>query len=254
MVWDHMNAIIYICHGSRMQQAREQAIAFVHQIMKKADVPIQEMAFLELAEPTIAQAFECCVNQGATTVAVIPILLLTAAHAKEDIPTEIEEQQLRYPYVKVTFGNPIGVNEKMVNLLYERIKETQIPLKDDATVLLVGRGSSDPDVKRDLSLIGERLKHTSNIKNVEVCFLAAASPSLPEGLERVKQFEPKQVFVIPYLFFTGVLMKKIEKVMNEMNYDYDSEWTLCDYLGYHPIIADIFHEQITELLSTGGEN
>ena len=78
-------------------------------------------------------------------------------------------------------------------------------------VLLVGRGSSDPDVKRDLTRIGKCLKQRCIIKHVEVCFLTAAEPSFQEGLEGSNESGAEQVFVIPYLFFTGILMKKIEK-------------------------------------------
>ena len=243
-----MNAILYICHGSRVKEASEQAVSFVKQVMKKVEVPIQEMAFLELSEPTISQSFARCVEQGATKIVVIPILLLTAAHAKKDIPEEIQYQQSRYPNIKVKMGSPIGVNDEMVDLLIEKICETEIPVHKEATVLLVGRGSSDPDVKRDLSIIGEKLKHKSKIDTVEICFLAAAKPSLQEGLLSVKSSRTKQVFIIPYLFFTGVLMKKIQASIEKISDSHGPEWILCSYLGYHPIIENIICEQVETLL------
>ena len=85
-------------------------------------------------------------------------------------------------------------------------------------VLLVGRGSSDPDVKRDLTRIGEMLEQRSPVKRVEVCFLTAAKPSFQESLEEAKRSGAKQVFVIPYLFFTGILMGKIEKFHQKGKY------------------------------------
>ena len=62
----NMEAVLYICHGSRIREASEQAISFIHQVMKKVNIPIQEIGFLELSEPTIAQSFERCVDKGAT--------------------------------------------------------------------------------------------------------------------------------------------------------------------------------------------
>lgn len=243
-----MNAILYICHGSRVRAASEQAISFIQQIMKKVDAPIQEIAFLELSEPTIAQGFERCVKQGATTIAAIPILLLTAQHAKKDIPQELAIQNQRYPEVKVRVGEPIGVQEKMIDLLLERIFDTKIPLNDEAAVLLVGRGSSDPDVKRDLSQIAKIFEQRQVIKRVEACFLTAAEPSFEQGLQWAKRSSFEQVFVIPYLFFTGLLMKKIEKTIKKIDENHRSKFILCPYLGYHPIIKEIFYEQINELL------
>ena len=41
-----MKAVLYICHGSRIREANEQAISFIQQIMKRVDMPIQEISFL----------------------------------------------------------------------------------------------------------------------------------------------------------------------------------------------------------------
>jgi len=242
-----MNAILYICHGSRVKQAADEAIGFIQKVMQKVDLPIQEIGFLELAEPGLAEGFERCVKRGATTIIAVPILLLTAAHAKEDIPAELRSLQARFPEIDVRLGNPIGVHEKMIDILIERVNETSIPIKENAMVLLVGRGSSDPDVKRDLAMIGKMLEQKSNIKRVEVCFLSAAEPSFEQGLDRTKQASTEQVFVIPYLFFTGILMKKIERMINQMNTGQGPDYVLCEYLGYHSIIEDILYEKIMEL-------
>ncbi|WP_338469445.1 sirohydrochlorin chelatase [Niallia sp. XMNu-256] len=243
-----MNAILYICHGSRVKEATDQAVSFVNKIIKKVDVSIQEIAFIELSQPSIAQGFERCVNQGATNIVVIPVLLLTAAHAKKDIPEELALQQKRFPNVKVKYGHPIGVNDQMVDLLLEKISETGAALQQGDSVLLVGRGSSDPDVKRDLFLIGEKLKQKTKINKVEVCFLAATRPTLQEGLELVQDHHLKHVFVIPYLFFTGILMKTIQAAIGKVKDDRRTTWVLCQYLGFHPIIENIIIGQIYELL------
>ncbi|WP_394231801.1 sirohydrochlorin chelatase [Niallia oryzisoli] len=242
-----MEAILYICHGSRVKQAADEAVAFIQKVMQKVDAPIQEIGFLELAEPSIAESFERCVNKGATTIIAVPILLLTAAHAKEDIPEEIAHLQSRFPKIELKFGKPIGVHKKMIEILLERIKETSIPIKQNASVLLVGRGSSDPDVKRDLTTIGKLLEQKSFVKQVQVCFLTAAEPSFEQALERLRQDEVEQIFVIPYLFFTGILMRKIEKTIQKIKREHGPDYILCDYLGYHPIIEDILYEQISEL-------
>ena len=52
-------------------------------------------------------------KKGATHIAIVPLLLLTAMHAKSDIPVEIEKVHARFPQVKVTYGKPIGVNQEV---------------------------------------------------------------------------------------------------------------------------------------------
>ena len=102
-----------------------------------------------------------CVERGATKIAVVPILLLTANHANEDIPFEIEVGKIMYPDVEFTYGKALGIHPKIVDSLYDRIIEQQVPIAEDAQVLLVGRGSSDPAVKRDLTEIAQLIAQKS---------------------------------------------------------------------------------------------
>ena len=142
-----MDAVLYVCHGSRVKKALIRQLLLLKDV-KNLDVPIQEVCFLELAYPTIEQGFEACIEQGATRIAIVPLLLLTAAHAKHDIPEEIHKVYERYPQVEVLYGEPFGVDERIVDILVERINETNVDKHEDSMVLLVGRGSSDPAVKR----------------------------------------------------------------------------------------------------------
>lgn len=241
-----MNAVIYICHGSRVLAAREQAIAFIKKCMGRLSVPIQEYCFLELAAPTIEEAFISCVNKGAANIAVVPVLLLTAAHAKKDIPNELTRIAARFPKVKISYGEPIGVHPKMLEPLYERVAETGERLTNNSMVLLVGRGSSDPDVRRDLNSLAALLEECTSMSKVRTCFLTAASPSFEDGLEFAGASNSDKVFVIPYLLFTGILMNHINKVIE--THRYSKKFYLCNPLGYHSAIEDILIEQASRLL------
>ena len=61
----------------------------------------------------------------------------------------------------------------------------------------------------------------------------------------------RHILVIPYLLFTGILMKSMEKTIKEMN-SIDKEYVLAPYLGYDPFIAEILKERIEEM-SVGNE-
>lgn len=241
-----MRAVIYICHGSRVPAAREQAVSFIKEFMKHRAAPIQEYCFLELADPTIKEAFTSCMNKGATRIAVVPVLLLSAAHAKKDIPNELAKLSALFPEIEISYGEPIGVHPKMVQPLLERIEETGETVTTNSMVLLIGRGSSDPDVKRDLNKIAAMFEEKTNIY-VETCFLTAAEPSLDQGLEAAGKSRFDKVFVIPYLLFTGILMKHIQKVI--ANHPNSGKFHLCNYLGYHPCIDSILQERLSGLLT-----
>ncbi|UQD51890.1 sirohydrochlorin chelatase [Bacillus methanolicus] len=242
-----MEAILYICHGSRVKKACEQAIEFIKKCMAQNPVSIQEYCFLELAAPTIEEAYERCVQRGATKIVVIPVLLLTAVHAKEDIPNELERIRKRFPNVEMVYGRPIGVHHQMIDILIERLHETREEISEDSMVLLIGRGSSDPDVKRDLTEIAQLLKRKAGLKRVDTCYLTAAKPGLEEALFTAKQSSYRKIFIIPYLLFTGILMNNIKKTIKARFAEGQKEYILCNYLGYHPLIGNILKERFTEL-------
>lgn len=240
-----MEAILYICHGSRVKTAREQAITFITKCMERSLAPINEYCFLELAAPSIEEAFNTCVQKGATKIIAIPVLLLTAAHAKVDIPNELARLSAQFPNINLEYGRPIGVHRKMVDTLIERIVETGEEYDKNSMVLLVGRGSSDPEVKNDLNEIAEMLRRKTGVKQVQTCFLTATSPSLEDGLEIMGESGHSKVFVIPYLLFTGILMNHINKVIK--NHPQSEKFILCNYLGYHSNIESVIRERVLEI-------
>lgn len=244
-----MQAVLYVGHGSRLKAGVDEAIQFIERCKSRIDVPIQEICFLELAEPNIEEGIAKCVERGATSIAVVPILLLTANHANEDIPFEIEVGKILYPDVTFTYGKPLGIHSKIVDSLYDRIIEQQVPIAEDAHVLLIGRGSSDPAVKRDLTEIARLLKEKYSFSDVDVSFLYGAKPLFEDALRQLKEARQQQVFIIPYLLFTGILMKSIEKKVAQQ-FSADQQLILCNSLGYHEAVEEVLAERVNELLET----
>ncbi|MCR8847353.1 sirohydrochlorin chelatase [Rossellomorea sp. SC111] len=241
-------AVLYVCHGSRLVKAREEAVAFIKRCQEHVEADIQEISFLELASPSIEEGFRSCVDRGATHLTVVPLLLLTAVHAKKDIPDEIQRCKGLYPHIKVKYGRPIGVHDRMVESVINKIEEAA-PLHSLTTVILIGRGSSDPDVKRDFGAIAELFHRKTGISEVRTCYLTASSPSFKETLESLKNTDGNVVF-LPYLLFTGLLMKGIEKEIRRIN---NKHILLANYLGYDPLVMQAFLERVNESLWVKGE-
>jgi sirohydrochlorin ferrochelatase len=243
-----MQAVLYIGHGSRVREANKQAADFLTKSMEAISVPIQEYCFLELAKPTIAEGVARCIERGASKIAVVPLLLLTAGHAKVDIPEELEKVKKDYPFIEFHYGRPLGVHDSIIDILIERIHEQELSIHDETSVLLVGRGSSDPDSPRDLGVIAEKLRKKGGFQSVSTCFLAAAYPTFQEGLHAAVHSESRQVIVIPYLLFTGILMKEMEKTIASLNHN-EKEIILCNYLGYHENLQTILADRVQEVIN-----
>lgn len=241
-----LQALLYVAHGSRVKEGVKEAIQFIETVKSYIDVGIQEYCFLELAEPSILKGIEQCVSKGATCITVIPLLLLSANHAKIDIPSEIEQAKRRYPFVAFTIGKPLGVHEKLIHSLHSRVMEQSPVDPKETEILLIGRGSSDPSVQKELGEIAKLLQQTYEYAKVDICFLYGNGPSFDEKLMKLNESK-NRVFIIPYLLFTGLLKLGIEKRVAKQGF-LKEQVVLCECLGYDDNVRQVFIERIEESL------
>lgn len=245
-----MQAVLYVAHGSRVKEGVNEALTFIGEVIPHISAPIQQESFLELAEPTIMQGVAACVEQGATEIAVAPILLLTANHLNKDIPYEIEEAKKKFPKVTFSIGQALGIDGRLVSVLEKRLRETGESYQG-ANVLLVGRGSSDPAVKRDLSQIAGLLQEQARLNKVSTCFLYGKGVSFEDALQQLMT-EDRKTFIIPYLLFSGLLKQHIQEKISNIQND-NRAVHLCNCLGYDEQVQHVFIDRIIQLLKRGDE-
>lgn len=240
-----MKAILYIGHGTRSRKGADEARTFIQRIMARIDVPIQEMSFLELAEPLIEDGFRHCVERGAAEITVVPLFLLAAGHIKEDIPNALAGLREKYPHVKVKVKDPFGVQGNILDGLAELVNEEAGTLTAKDSILLVGRGSSDPDILADFANIVDGIRNRLGINRVSVCYLAAAEPRFDEGLETVCKDAAGRVIVVPYLLFSGLLLTEVaQKVRKKEKEGYSIIHT--GQLSRHHVIEDVIIKRAIE--------
>lgn len=225
---------MYIGHGSRVEQGNKQFLQFIEQV-KPAFPVLQREAYIELARPTIQEAIDDIVAEGATKLAVVPVLLLTAYHATHDIPAELTKARERHPRLEITYGRPFGIEADVIDVALKRLQDAGLPRlekerKNDTTVLVVGRGSSDGNQPSDVAKIARLIYEKMACDNVEIAFLAATTPTLEQGLVKCERLQTKTVYVLPYLLFTGVLMEELRAAISER--ESSTQFVLCDFLGF----------------------
>lgn len=88
---DQAGGLLVVGHGTRLQAGQQQLLDLVASMSELCpSVPI-EASFLELAEPTIEGAIAKFKERGIRKIFVVPILLFSAAHARDDIPNAVQE-------------------------------------------------------------------------------------------------------------------------------------------------------------------
>ncbi|MBP3981510.1 CbiX/SirB N-terminal domain-containing protein [Acidovorax sp. JG5] len=112
-------AIVLFSHGSRDPLWRAPIEAVAARIASQyPDQPVQ-CAYLELCEPTLAQATELLSQQGSTHITVVPMFLGTGKHAREDLPLLVEQLRSRHQSVQFTIQGAIGEDQRMTALMAE---------------------------------------------------------------------------------------------------------------------------------------
>lgn len=167
-------------------------------------------------------------------------------HAKSDIPVEIDKVRVRFPQVKVTYGKPIGVNQEVTKAVAARIEEAGYQ-GERARILLIGRGSSDPDVKRDVFGIADDVRSLLPHAEVFPCFITACEPNYRDVLAQLSADDDGPVYIVPYLLFTGILMKEIESEAAQARKRL-KDVRVCRYIGFHPHVKAAYIERVQETM------
>ena len=114
--------VIIVDHGSRSVESNAMLDDIVGRFAKRfgPGFGLVEAAHMELAEPTISQAYARCVERGATHVIVCPLFLGPGKHWQEDIPRLAREAADEFPTTQLQVAAPLGVDNLMLDLLAKR--------------------------------------------------------------------------------------------------------------------------------------
>jgi sirohydrochlorin ferrochelatase len=113
--------VIVVDHGSRRDESNAMLLDVVRSFAEATGMPIVEPAHMELAEPSIATAFDRCVERGATTVVVFPYFLLPGRHWSDDIPRLTAAAAAKHPGVRYLVTAPFAMHPLMAQVIQQRI-------------------------------------------------------------------------------------------------------------------------------------
>jgi energy-coupling factor transporter ATP-binding protein EcfA2/sirohydrochlorin ferrochelatase len=207
---DEPPALLVVGHGSRDADGVEEFWALSRTIREVAgELPV-DFGFIEMAEPLADLAIDRLVERGLRDIVSVPLVLLAAGHLKNDGPATLARARQRHPDVRFRMGRDLGIDPVVLAVVEDRIRAA-IGEDDPAevAVVLVGRGSSDPDACADLFKFGRLLADGRGLGTVEPAFVSVAEPDVPGALERCRRLGASTVVVAPLLLFTGVLVPRI---------------------------------------------
>jgi sirohydrochlorin ferrochelatase len=117
-------ALIIVDHGSTLEAANQMLESLAEQVQRLTTDAVYA-AHMGLAPPTIAQAFDAAVANGADSVFVFPYFLAPGRHSREDIPRMCAEAAARHPGVQWHCSGPIGLDKMLAQLIVRRVRRCQ---------------------------------------------------------------------------------------------------------------------------------
>src|SRR5918994_2628630 len=189
-------ALLIVGHGSRDPRGAREFHDLVGLVRRRNPSLTVEGGFIELSRPPISECVGRLAQSGATNVAAVPLMLLAAGHAKDDIPATLVREKMNHPGMNFSYGRALGIRPELLELMEERVS-TIVPEneKEETAVLVVGRGSSDPDANSDLQKIARLFYEGRPYPTVESAYVSMTPPDVANGLARCHRLGANRVGV-----------------------------------------------------------
>jgi len=109
--------IVLFAHGSRDPLWRAPIEAVKTHIRAHHPGVAVRCAYLELSTPDLPQAVKELVDEGASTVTIVPMFLGTGKHARADLPVLVDSLRTQHPAVRFVVQGAIGEDPRMTALM-----------------------------------------------------------------------------------------------------------------------------------------
>jgi sirohydrochlorin cobaltochelatase len=255
MTLNSLPTVLLMGHGSRDSEGAREFLDIADAVGTACKPFPVAAGFLEFAGafvPSIQDAFLQCIERGVTRFVAIPLLLHEAGHAKRDMPAEIAAVLRAHPHVSLVSIGSIASQPLLLDVVEERIDESGGDSHHGShltAVLLVGRGSTDPDANADFYRVGRLLWERRRHLLVECSFISLTEPSVPAGIARCADLGARRILVVPYFMNTGVLVKRISSQVEMARPRYPSVSIEVGLpLGPHPKVVETIRKLAMDLV------
>jgi len=248
-------ALLLAAHGTRDQAGVDAFAALAERVGKLAAADGTRVAggFIELSAPALREAVADLAAASPGPMVAVPLMLSAAGHAKGDIPAALARERTRHPGTSFSYGRPLGPHPALIDLLAARI--AAVAGDTPPAVLVVGRGSTDPDANADVVKTARLLWEGRDYPLAETAFVSLARPDVAEGLERCRLLGAslpgaRRIVVARYFLFPGVLPDRVAEqaaAYAAAHPELDIRYT--DVLGDCDEIAALVYERYHEALS-----
>ena len=245
------DTILLVGHGSREATGNAEILLFAERWRARHPDWRIEVGFIEFADPLLDPALNHAARNSGR-VLVLPLILNAAGHVRQDIPSAIQRARKRHPDVQFLYAPHLAVSDPLLRILKRFLRQAmlQLDVPDPRTtgVILLGRGSSDRLANGDVARMARWLWEIGDHERVDLAFTGVTFPRLEKVVRDQVALGMMQIVVMPYYLFTGTLIKRIGRQMENLAAQYPQvRFAHTSYFGFEPEIARMLDERVHAL-------
>lgn len=249
------DTILLVGHGSRDKNGNIEIEQFTQQWRARQPALRIELCFIEFADVLLDDGLALAANNSQRVI-VIPLILNAAGHVKIEIPAHIAKARAKFPQCDFVYTPHLGACEEILSILKRHLDSSMnaLDMPDPAStgIILLGRGSSDRHANGEVAKMARWLLETCFSRNgryelIDIAFTGITYPRLERVVQRQVQLGMMQIVVLPYYLFTGTLIERIKRQMQNLQQQYPQIRFDCgNYFGFEPEIFILLEQRVAD--------
>ncbi|PKM55570.1 MAG: hypothetical protein CVV00_03365 [Firmicutes bacterium HGW-Firmicutes-5] len=113
--------LMILAHGSKVDETDQIMTKYLEAVSASVNYDQVEKAYLQMMLPSVEMAFLKFHEMSVRDLTILPFFIFNGNHIRMDIPAKLEEMTQLYPEVKIRLLENIGFDQKMADLIIERV-------------------------------------------------------------------------------------------------------------------------------------
>ncbi|MHA6802847.1 sirohydrochlorin chelatase [Salinifilum ghardaiensis] len=202
--------LVAVAHGSRDPRSAATIHALMDEVRRQSPDLDVRTAFLDLSAPRVGDVLAGVHGDGHEEAVVVPLLLGHAFHARVDVPGAVADAEHRHPRFRARIAEVLGPDPRLERAAWRRLAAAGAEAGDpELGVVLAGAGSSHPPANRIVEEVTERWCTTSAWPDAAAAFAAAAEPTVPQAIARLRAAGARRIAVGAWFLAPGLLPDRI---------------------------------------------
>ena len=235
-------------HGTRDQKGVAACLALVNRVRHLLPGVRVEAGFVEFTPPTIDESLSAVLADGAGSAVVVPLMIGSGGHVREDIPDAIAAGKQEHTAATVVYTRHLGAPVNLVSAARQRIDAAigDWP-REEVTIVFVGRGCSVVDANANHIRLGRVVAETGSYTKVLPAFIQVTGPTVADSLNVAYFTGARKIVVMPHYLFPGRLSTWVQEAATGWSAAHsDTEVRVADVLGDCPELAQVVAKRYRE--------